>query len=64
MTEAEARRPRRRLGLRARVTLTFALGALVLSGALASITYFSVRSSVISQEEGSLTHEAIATAEA
>jgi two-component system sensor histidine kinase MtrB len=64
VTEAEARRPRRRLGLRARVTLTFALGALVLSGALASITYFSVRSSVISQEEGSLTHEAIATAEA
>jgi two-component system, OmpR family, sensor histidine kinase MtrB len=56
-------RPRRHLGLRARVTTTFALGALILSGALASITYFSVRSSVVNQEESSLTHEAIASAE-
>ena len=64
MKRADARPPRRRLGLRARVTTTFALGALVLSGALASITYFSVRSSVISQEEASLTHEAIVSAEA
>jgi two-component system sensor histidine kinase MtrB len=64
VTPAEARPPRRRLGLRARVTTTFALGALVLSGALASITYFSVRSSVIGQEEASLTHEAIVSAEA
>ncbi len=56
------RRPRRHLGLAARVTTTFALGALVLSGALASITYFSVRSSLISQEESSLAHEAIANA--
>ena len=58
------RRPRRHLGLAARVTTTFALGALVLSGALASITYFSVRSSLISQEESTLAHEAIANAEA
>jgi signal transduction histidine kinase len=36
----------------------------VLSGVLASITYFTVRSSVISQEEASVTHEAIVTAEA
>jgi signal transduction histidine kinase len=36
----------------------------VLSGALASITYFSVRSSVTNQEEASLTREAIASAEA
>ncbi|MHB1508714.1 MAG: HAMP domain-containing sensor histidine kinase [Acidimicrobiales bacterium] len=67
MTRAEARgrrRPRRHLGLAARVTTTFALGALILSGALASITYFSVRSSLISQEESSLSHEAIANAEA
>ncbi|MFZ0172295.1 MAG: HAMP domain-containing sensor histidine kinase, partial [Acidimicrobiales bacterium] len=59
-----SRRPRRHLGLAARVTTTFALGALVLSGALASITYFSVRSSLISQEKSSLAHEAIANAEA
>lgn len=55
---------RRRLGLRARVTTTFALGALVLSGSLATITYISVRSSIIGQQETSLTHEALATAEA
>jgi signal transduction histidine kinase len=46
------------------VTTTFALGALVLSGALASITYFSVRSSLLNQEKASLAHEAIANAEA
>jgi len=57
-------RRRRHLGLRARVTTTFALGALILSGSLASITYFSVRSSVLQQTESSLTHEAIANAEA
>jgi signal transduction histidine kinase len=45
------------------VTTTFALGALVLSGVLASVTYLSVRSSVIGQQESSLTHEAIASAE-
>ncbi|HKH87184.1 MAG TPA: ATP-binding protein [Acidimicrobiales bacterium] len=56
-------RPRRHLGLRARVTTTFALGALVLSGVLASVTYLSVRSSVVNQQESSLTHEAIASAE-
>lgn len=60
----EPPRRRRRLGLRARVTTTFALGALVLSGALASITYISVRSSIIDQQESSLTHEALGTAEA
>jgi signal transduction histidine kinase len=36
----------------------------VLSGALASITYFSVRSSLLNQEKSSLAHEAIANAEA
>ena len=57
-------RRRRHLGLRARVTTTFALGALVLSGSLASITYVSVRSSIIGQQESSLTHEALGTADA
>lgn len=58
------RRRHRPLGLAARVTTTFALGALVLSGALASITYFSVRSSLLNQDRTSSTHEAIANAEA
>lgn len=55
-------RPRRHLGLRARVTTAFALGALVLSGALASITYFSVRNSVVNQQEVSLRQEALGSA--
>ncbi|MGH9304190.1 MAG: sensor histidine kinase [Acidimicrobiales bacterium] len=53
---------RRHLGLRARLITTFALGAFALSGTLASITYFSVRGSVLAQEESSLRHEAIASA--
>ena len=57
-----AHRPRRRLGLRARVTTAFALGSLVLSGALASITYFSVRNSVVNQQEVSLRQEALGSA--
>jgi two-component system sensor histidine kinase MtrB len=57
-------RPRRRrhLGLRARVTTTFALGALVMSGALASITYISVRNSVLNQQEVALRQEALGSA--
>lgn len=55
-------RHHRRLGLRARVTIIFALGALVLSGALASITYFSVRGSILDQQESSFRREAIASA--
>ncbi len=57
-----ARRHRRHVGLRARVIFVFALGALVLSGALASITYFSVRNSILRDQETSLTHQAIGNA--
>src|ERR1022692_4043495 len=61
---AKPRRRRRHMGLRARVTTTFALGALVLSGSLATITYLTVRSSILNQEQSSLTREAVANAEA
>lgn len=56
-------RHRRHVGLRARITITFALGAAVLSGTIAAITYFSVRSSVLNQQTSSLYHEAVASAE-
>lgn len=59
--EPVARR-RRHLGLRARVTTTFALGALALSGTLAGITYFVVRESVINQQLSSLRRQALANA--
>ncbi|HLI44682.1 MAG TPA: HAMP domain-containing sensor histidine kinase [Acidimicrobiales bacterium] len=55
-------RRHRHLGLRMRITITFALGAAVLSGALATITYYSVRSSVLSQQTNSLLHETTASA--
>ena len=54
--------PRRRLGLRARVTTAFALGALALSGALAGIGYVAVRSSIVNQQVDALRHQALANA--
>ena len=54
---------RRHVGLRARITITFALGAAILSGTIAAITYFSVRSSIVTQQTTSLYHEAVASAE-
>jgi two-component system sensor histidine kinase MtrB len=56
------RHPRRRLGLRARVTTAFALGALALSSALASIGYVAVRSSIVNQQLVSMRHQALANA--
>jgi two-component system sensor histidine kinase MtrB len=44
---------RRRLGLRARVTLAFALGALALSLALSALTYLLVRNYLVDQRESS-----------
>lgn len=43
--------PARRLGLRARVTLVFALGALLLSALLAGITFAVVRANLLDQRE-------------
>lgn len=54
--------PKRRLGLRARVTTAFALGALALSGALAGIGYLAVRNSVVNQQLASMRHQALANA--
>ncbi|MGO9912624.1 MAG: ATP-binding protein [Acidimicrobiales bacterium] len=56
------RHHRRRVGLRARITIFFALGAAILSGTIAAITYYSVRTSVLDQQTTSLSHEAVASA--
>ncbi len=59
------RRPTRRhsrLGLRNRVTLTFALGSLALSTTIGAITYFTTRSSILRQAESSIANEAYANA--
>jgi two-component system sensor histidine kinase MtrB len=61
--EPQGRRRLLRLGLRARITLSFAFGALVLSSALASITYFTARRQILSQEATSLQRQAFANAE-
>jgi signal transduction histidine kinase len=55
-------RRRQRIGLRSRITLVFALGAAILSGTIAGITYYSVRTSVLDQQRTSLVHEAFASA--
>ncbi|MGA3216500.1 MAG: HAMP domain-containing sensor histidine kinase [Acidimicrobiales bacterium] len=59
---ATAHPPRRRLGLRARVTTAFALGALALSSALAGLGYLAVRTSVVNQQLASMRHQALANA--
>jgi len=53
---------RRRLGLRARITTAFALGALALSGVLAGIGYIAVRTSIVNQQLASMRHQALANA--
>lgn len=45
-----------------RITLLFALGAAVLSGAIAAIAFYSVRTSVLDQQTSSLSREAFASA--
>ncbi len=54
--------PKRRLGLRARVTIAFAVGAFALSSALAGITYFVVRSSLVDQQISAMRSQALANA--
>jgi two-component system, OmpR family, sensor histidine kinase MtrB len=57
-------RPQRRgqLGLRARVTVAFALGALALSTILSSLTYGLVRSNLVQQRESSARAQAFVNA--
>lgn len=59
MSPARANRARRsmRLGLRARFTTAFALGGLVLSALLASVTYGLVRENIVRQRESSATRQ-------
>lgn len=56
--------PRRimRLGLRARFTIAFALGGLVLSALLASVTYGLVRENLVRQRETSATRQVYSNA--
>lgn len=54
---------RRRIGLRWRLTLTFALGAFILSVALASITFALTRQNLLDQREDTAVTRAIANAE-
>lgn len=50
------------LGLRARVTATFAIGAFALSAVMAGITYFSVRQSFLNERQGADQRQAFANA--
>lgn len=54
--------PARRLGLRARVTLVFALGALLLSALLAGITFAVVRTNLLAQRESTALNQAYTNA--
>ncbi|HXX89233.1 MAG TPA: HAMP domain-containing sensor histidine kinase [Acidimicrobiales bacterium] len=63
MTRALAwRRPWGRLGLRARVTVTFGLGALLLSTAMATITYFTARQFFVREREDAILRQAYVNA--
>lgn len=57
------RRRRVRLGLRARVTVAFALGALLLSFALSALSYGLVRKHLLDQRETSAVRETYANAQ-
>jgi len=58
----DRRRRRRRLGLRSRITLSFAFGAFVISSALASVTFLTVRSQIVGQEQHSVVNQVYANA--
>jgi two-component system, OmpR family, sensor histidine kinase MtrB len=55
-------RPWSRLGLRARVTVTFGLGALLLSTAMATITYFTARQFFVRERENAILRQAYVNA--
>jgi two-component system, OmpR family, sensor histidine kinase MtrB len=58
VTAPGALEPQRKLGLRARVTVAFALGALAMSAVLSFLTYALVRNSLVDQQEDSATSRA------
>lgn len=51
-----------RLGLRARLTVTFALGALALSAAMAAITYFTARQFILNERQTAIERQAYVNA--
>jgi two-component system sensor histidine kinase MtrB len=59
-----ARRQRRwsRLGLRARVTVTFGLGALALSATMAGLTYFTARQFILNERQTAILRQAYVNA--
>jgi two-component system sensor histidine kinase MtrB len=66
-TRAWLRRPTRirswsRLGLRARVTVTFGVGAFILSALLAGITYFAARQAFVNERQSASQHQAFVNA--
>ena len=62
VTAVGSRRRSRQLGLRARVTVAFALGALSLSLILSALTYGLVRSNLVQQRESSARAQAFVNA--
>jgi two-component system, OmpR family, sensor histidine kinase MtrB len=62
--DAERRRPFARLGLRARITASFAFGALALAILISTITYIKTSSSIVGGDEHSFELQAIANATA
>ena len=61
-TRRQQTRLSRRLGLRARVTAAFTIGALVLSTLMAGITYFTARQTLLSDRESAEQRQAFANA--
>ena len=61
-TPAKRRRPWRELGLRARVTVTFGLGALALSATMAGLTYFTARQFILNERQTAILRQAYVNA--
>jgi len=60
--DTDNRRPWSRLGLRARVTVTFGLGALALSATMAGLTYFTARQFILRERENAILRQAYVNA--
>ncbi len=58
----DRRRRRGRLGVRARVTVTFGLGALALSAVMAGLTYFAARQVILNERQTTVLRQAYVNA--
>lgn len=58
----DGRRRRGRLGVRARVTVTFGLGALALSAVMAGLTYFAARQVILNERQTTVLRQAYVNA--